>query len=378
MADQWYYKVFGEEFGPVPFEMLRELVESGQLSAEDEVRQTAGGTWVAAETVANLFGAPAAVATAPPAEQLEELTDLSQFEINSEPAPPRAPQKPAVPEPRPVEPPPAEPEPTASVPAEAEWYCRVSGEEYGPISFEELKQWVDEGRLDENDRVKLGKNEKWRPVDDVPELAPPKSAASPAPQSSYRPASAPSRRPTAAPSPGSVEVEKPEPVPAPAAPVAAPKKSSFSAAMAEADVDAGTKESRRRSYGGGLDPRIAGGIILVLTLFLSWWFGLISFGKGRGADKEAHVVFSTIFAEIKQKRSKGIDEAFVASTSKQVEPHIARLKKGARSDDPAKQHLLWAGEYLLDAAKDKSRKPSRYDELVEQNLAEAKAILDKE
>jgi hypothetical protein len=118
MADRCYYKMLGEEFGPVSLEMLRELVESGQLAGNDEVRVDTRSGWVQVATVPQLAAtgsvmgattgpdrytpqrtrglfssinesvAPAATRPDEEASQLEEFADLGELEIVAESAPP--------------------------------------------------------------------------------------------------------------------------------------------------------------------------------------------------------------------------------------------------------------------------------------------------
>ena len=38
MINEWYYQRDGEEIGPVPFEQIKDLAQSGQLSPEDQIR----------------------------------------------------------------------------------------------------------------------------------------------------------------------------------------------------------------------------------------------------------------------------------------------------------------------------------------------------
>lgn len=54
MSDNCFYKMLGEEFGPVSVEDLRELVRSGQLDGNDEVRMDQGRPWQAVSQVAEL------------------------------------------------------------------------------------------------------------------------------------------------------------------------------------------------------------------------------------------------------------------------------------------------------------------------------------
>ena len=56
MAQDWYYKLLGEETGPVTFAALREMAGDGYLASDDEVR-TSTSHWTRAEHVPELFQA---------------------------------------------------------------------------------------------------------------------------------------------------------------------------------------------------------------------------------------------------------------------------------------------------------------------------------
>jgi GYF domain 2 len=52
-----------------------------------------------------------------------------------------------------------------------EWYCKANGQELGPLSFDELVEFVARGHLDTSNDVKLGANGVWRPMGTVGRLA---------------------------------------------------------------------------------------------------------------------------------------------------------------------------------------------------------------
>ena len=62
--------------------------------------------------------------------------------------------------------------------------------EYGPVSADELRQWIREGRADAQTRVQLQGTAEWRPLITFPEFAPLLGPAQPQPfsQPVYRPA----------------------------------------------------------------------------------------------------------------------------------------------------------------------------------------------
>ena len=45
MELNWLYRRFGDEFGPVSFDTLQELRQSGQLDDDDLVRKTSENDW---------------------------------------------------------------------------------------------------------------------------------------------------------------------------------------------------------------------------------------------------------------------------------------------------------------------------------------------
>lgn len=53
----------------------------------------------------------------------------------------------------------------------AEWYCEVGGQRYGPVSEQELRDWLAQGRLSGHDVVWRQGMSEWMPVSSVPELS---------------------------------------------------------------------------------------------------------------------------------------------------------------------------------------------------------------
>ncbi len=47
----------------------------------------------------------------------------------------------------------------------------ADGREYGPVSREQLRQWITEGRVNSDTRVRLEGDGDWKPLREVPELA---------------------------------------------------------------------------------------------------------------------------------------------------------------------------------------------------------------
>ena len=66
MADEWFVRVQGKDYGPVDLDTLREWKREGRLIADNEVREADGENWVKAETLfATLTEAPASSARSP-------------------------------------------------------------------------------------------------------------------------------------------------------------------------------------------------------------------------------------------------------------------------------------------------------------------------
>jgi hypothetical protein len=55
----------------------------------------------------------------------------------------------------------------------------ADGREYGPVSAEQLRQWIAEGRVNHQTRVRAEDSPDWRTVADLPEFAAPPPQISP-------------------------------------------------------------------------------------------------------------------------------------------------------------------------------------------------------
>ena len=126
MSEHWFYRVFGEEFGPVSLSDLRESAMNGTLSGDDEVRPEALSMWV-------------------PAKAVRELQEYYQDAVESSS--------------------------TVSITMNTatavsdEWYFRMTdddGVEVGPLTFDALIELAKSGRLTSDDEVRLGVDSKWR------------------------------------------------------------------------------------------------------------------------------------------------------------------------------------------------------------------------
>ena len=158
MADQWFYRMFGQDFGPVAFDELKSLAELGSIAADDEVRDASSADWVIAGSIGELglsSGGSAtlsvrAVMTAPTASSSHAGAD--------------------------------------------DWYCKAFGQELGPLPLEEVVAYAEQGQLSADDEVRLGATGKWRRVGSIGRLVavlPYQKPSTPEPKLPSKPAAQP-------------------------------------------------------------------------------------------------------------------------------------------------------------------------------------------
>ncbi len=126
MADQWFYRVFGQVVGPMPLEKLRELADRGTIRALDDVR-SGSSEWVAAATIDELGLSTSERRTA---SNMATMT-ISDLEIST-------------------------------TTGNDEWYYEMGGQELGPITFDELLTFAEQEQISADDQVRLGAQGKWR------------------------------------------------------------------------------------------------------------------------------------------------------------------------------------------------------------------------
>lgn len=161
--DNWYYKVFGIEFGPVKFERLIELAKSHGISHDDQVRFGEKGNWRRAGSMGQLMAhlpfaptpKPHSVASSKPANKssASEAHDSEGFPVNGS----------ATEEFTLVE---EQPQDTEHV-----WWCKCQNREYGPVDLPTLIEWAATGRLQRGDQVRFGQDP-YIPAGDLPGLFP--------------------------------------------------------------------------------------------------------------------------------------------------------------------------------------------------------------
>ena len=190
MSSRWYYQLMIEEFGPVPAEQLRELLNSGTLSDGDLVRRESSDVWI---PVSDLRSSLFADEGSDSGSLNQEIGDLSELAFEFEDSGPTtrrgayaedsaadAPQSVETFRPaaqiststtssRPMTPPTEIPQ-RAQEEINEEWFCESLGHVMGPMSFEELIELGKGGALDANDRVKCGERGAWKIVEHLPSV----------------------------------------------------------------------------------------------------------------------------------------------------------------------------------------------------------------
>lgn len=126
MASQWYYRLFGEEFGPVDETQLIELRDSGTIGPTDEVRQEGQSQF---QSLATALSAASAIAGSTP---VSVAADAAVDEAN--------------------------------------WFCVMLGQQMGPLTFAELADLARSGSLPADAEVKFGVEGKYRRVGSIGRL----------------------------------------------------------------------------------------------------------------------------------------------------------------------------------------------------------------
>ncbi|GAB4139404.1 MAG: hypothetical protein Tsb009_08300 [Planctomycetaceae bacterium] len=136
MAVEWYYKSQGQEQGPVPFDTISEMAQTGRLDPADEVRDSKSMNWMRADSIVGLFPEP------------EELTSLDELDFSFEEA--------------------STPNTSPSVKSVSDaadgWFYQSLGQELGPMPFEELCGLAESGALTSDDLVRDGATKDWVPA----------------------------------------------------------------------------------------------------------------------------------------------------------------------------------------------------------------------
>lgn len=167
MADRWYYRLMGEEFGPVDADQIRDLLQSGILSSEDTVRADTSDQWLPVASVSQLRLNP---------EDMEVVSDLDDLHFVFEDSGPSrsAAERHAVNQSSNKSEAPGRsdsrqiagssgnlPDEPSSEPL---YYARVLGQVMGPMPLDELTMMVTQQVVGADDEVRPEESEAWQPA----------------------------------------------------------------------------------------------------------------------------------------------------------------------------------------------------------------------
>ncbi|MFG0334093.1 MAG: DUF4339 domain-containing protein [Maioricimonas sp. JB049] len=148
MATNWYYRIVGEEFGPVDFDALFELARDGGLSRDDDVRPENSAEWQPAASIMGLFPdedhPTGDIQTADTPADADDLSSLLNSVADDWGAPGASAED-----------------------SRNRWFARVFNQELGPLDFEAVAQMADEGELAPSDLVRCGVNAEWIPAEQI-------------------------------------------------------------------------------------------------------------------------------------------------------------------------------------------------------------------
>lgn len=132
MSDMYFYRILGQEFGPVVFDALKQVVTSGQLGLDDEFRLQSETNWRLVESHPELVAA----ANGESEEQRDEPSGLAD-----------------------------------SVPERLrQCYCQSLGQTLGPMLMSDLMEMVRIQEIGPRDKVRVGESGPWQDAADLHEL----------------------------------------------------------------------------------------------------------------------------------------------------------------------------------------------------------------
>jgi hypothetical protein len=197
-SDQWFYKILGRQFGPVPFAFLVELAHAGHLPFAAVLKQLAADDWIRADSVDGLFDHPAKpsepLKEPPPppkalrfeAESISEADgpaagigfwqSLPTIASDSIPFWKRLPTIAADSIPLWQRLPTIAAEDHVERQKEddgekREWYVRLYGQELGPMPLQKLVVMAERGELAIGDEVRHSSADTWGPAEEIEELS---------------------------------------------------------------------------------------------------------------------------------------------------------------------------------------------------------------
>ncbi|REJ93923.1 MAG: DUF4339 domain-containing protein [Planctomycetota bacterium] len=161
MSQQWYYRFLDQDIGPVAFETLRGLAAGGSLDANDLVRKDTDNEWRTVESVGGILPDDA------DADDLEQMLSDAPGEADLDAMMPDVPDLDSM-----LAPSAPSTESNSRSASRGDCYCRLLGQELGPMPLEELIHLAEDGELSATDEVKIGGESEWVPAESVVGLIP--------------------------------------------------------------------------------------------------------------------------------------------------------------------------------------------------------------
>ncbi|MFO1042609.1 MAG: GYF domain-containing protein [Planctomycetaceae bacterium] len=343
MAEQWFYRMFGQDFGPIPLSELQELTRAGSVSSTDEVRTENSPKWVPAGTVRELGITPAAMPAPGIATAVASLDH-----------------------------PPA----TGSTGSD-DWYCKFNGNDVGPIGFQVLLALAEHGRLLSDDELKLGKGGKWRRVGSISRLATVLPEPAPATKTVVEPVT--TAHAIEAPKPVvASEVSAPSSASTPASPINSPAAVSQPRPMSYPPRPAYRPGSSSGwSFSGILKGPIGiTGIVIVLaaTLFAGWK----NWPKSNTVDIQRYNSLKLLLDDIRANReAKSTDfQSIKKRGNKLNQEYLPTLRVEAVGSPPKQKLLELVRDHLPRMLGADLTKETWYEQNYEANLKAAAELLD--
>lgn len=213
----WYYESLGCTLGPITFDELAQHAESGELGPDDDVWMGQQGKRRRAGSIGRLMAAMPFQSSTVTIENRPATKSPSDTDIFDSDTTLREPSQAR----------PTPPQPVAAPPKQEQlWYAWIRGQEFGPVSLQDLQQWYRDQRLTVNDAVKPGLYGVYQPVATATFLwAAPAAPTPSAPVASPSPSPAPVAQVAPAPPKpvAPAAVEKPAVAAPPARPVESAK-----------------------------------------------------------------------------------------------------------------------------------------------------------
>lgn len=403
MSENWYYQTLGMEFGPVEERELRKLAVDQIIGPDDLVRRGSQGSWISARQIPGLFetGGQSDGDTARTAHQSPSKESASGGPPRDSPGSQDLTRRPK-----------SDREPPAAATDEGQWFVRVGGEEFGPLSTKDFLEIVQKGAVSPADSVRVANSSDWiaaGSIDGLFQAA--KAADASTDESSFQPATVEKTR-------GRQPADEAEKAAA-AAGTSPQAQHEVNASQAARDSLADIHRRRLKPKTGSkakgsdqpgavsqalsrraedvqerlellwensidglfwllgslrrlLGSKVMLGSVVCAVVAAALTFVDVPFGVFSGRE-DAYDVYMTVLEEARQMRSRQADKEqwgeFTRATRERLKPVVADLEDKADAGDRASLSLLWIGrDYLPRMLRDARGGPSESERQVDLHL----------